>query len=194
MAHSCLFCRCGSFFIRFWVIGSVTDGTSGRNTTKQIAEELNTTGVYSLCRNPLYLGNFLIWGALALMTESLFFVALYGAIFALFYERVFMCEEQFLHEKFGKSYEAWVRRTPSFFPSMKHYRASITPFSLKRVLRKEYPGVINFALLILLLETVLEHSEHLKWEFEPYWIVSVLAAVMLGLMLRTLRKKTAILY
>ncbi|MGB8874133.1 MAG: hypothetical protein WCC75_12145, partial [Desulfobaccales bacterium] len=36
-------------------------GTSGRNTQGQVAETLNTTGIYSLVRNPLYLGNFLIW-------------------------------------------------------------------------------------------------------------------------------------
>ena len=35
--------------------------TSGKNTAKQIAESLNTSGIYSVLRNPLYLANFLNW-------------------------------------------------------------------------------------------------------------------------------------
>ena len=48
------------FLVRFYTVGTTTKGTSGRNTKKQVAEMLNTSGVYSLLRNPLYFGNFLI--------------------------------------------------------------------------------------------------------------------------------------
>ena len=46
--------------IRFYTIGTTPKGTSGRNTNKQIADYLNSTGVYSIVRNPLYLGNYFI--------------------------------------------------------------------------------------------------------------------------------------
>src|SRR6187431_3684361 len=48
-----LACRC-------LTIGFAPWGTSGRNTKEQIADQLNTTGMYSFVRHPLYLGNFLI--------------------------------------------------------------------------------------------------------------------------------------
>ena len=53
-----------SFFgllIRFYTVGKTPGGTSGRNRSKQIAKKINTKGIYSLSRNPLYFGNYLIW-------------------------------------------------------------------------------------------------------------------------------------
>ncbi len=53
-----LFCLSISFMglgIRALTIGQTPRRTSGRNTKKQVAESLNTTGIYSLVRHPLYL-------------------------------------------------------------------------------------------------------------------------------------------
>ncbi len=36
-------------------------GTSGRNTAQQVANVLNTSGMNSTTRNPLYFGTFLMW-------------------------------------------------------------------------------------------------------------------------------------
>ena len=47
--------------IRAMVVGQTPAGTSGRNTHGQVAEVLNTTGLYSVTRNPLYLGNAIIY-------------------------------------------------------------------------------------------------------------------------------------
>src|SRR5262245_10107591 len=58
-----LICLAVSFLglaIRALTIGSAASRTSGRNTTEQVADRLNTTGMYSIVRHPLYLGNFFI--------------------------------------------------------------------------------------------------------------------------------------
>jgi len=48
--------------VRIFTVGFAPRNTSGRNTAAgQIADELNTTGFYSIIRHPLYLGNFLMW-------------------------------------------------------------------------------------------------------------------------------------
>ena len=53
--------------IRAKTIGHVPPGTSGRNTSEgQVAETLNTRGMYSLVRHPLYLGNYFMWMTLVL--------------------------------------------------------------------------------------------------------------------------------
>ena len=48
------------FLVRFYTIGTTPQGTSGRNTKEQVATVLNSTGMYSLLRHPLYLGNYFI--------------------------------------------------------------------------------------------------------------------------------------
>lgn len=52
--------------IRIYTVGYTPKNTSGRNTAEgQVADTLNTTGIYSIVRHPLYLGNFLCgWGRL----------------------------------------------------------------------------------------------------------------------------------
>ena len=46
--------------VRVLTVGSVPRGTSGRSTRKRQADVLNTTGMYSIFRHPLYLGNYLM--------------------------------------------------------------------------------------------------------------------------------------
>ena len=61
------------FMVRFYTIGTTPKGTSGRNTKEQIAEYLNSTGIYSTVRHPLYLGNYLIWIGIAIFTYNIYY-------------------------------------------------------------------------------------------------------------------------
>ena len=47
--------------IRAIAIGTANKNTSGRNTKEQVAEALNTKGIYSTMRHPLYVGNYFMW-------------------------------------------------------------------------------------------------------------------------------------
>src|SRR5690349_24820839 len=58
------------FAIRAYTIGTTPRGTSGRNTDKQVAEQLNSSGIYSVVRHPLYLGNYLMWIGIVLFTKN----------------------------------------------------------------------------------------------------------------------------
>jgi len=59
--------------IRVYTVGHTPKFTSGRNTDEQVAETLNTSGLYSTLRHPLYLGNFLMWWGLAMLTGNIWF-------------------------------------------------------------------------------------------------------------------------
>ena len=63
--------------IRAITIGYTPKGTSGRNTHGQVAHELNTKGMYSVMRNPLYLGNFFMWFAIILFIDIYWFSIVY---------------------------------------------------------------------------------------------------------------------
>ena len=59
------------FVIRAVSIATTPKGTSGRNTKEgQVAESLNTTGIYSTVRHPLYLGNYFMWIGIVLFNYN----------------------------------------------------------------------------------------------------------------------------
>ena len=86
------------FLIRVYTIGFTPKNTSGRNTKEgQIADELNTKGLYSLTRNPLYVGNFFMWMGTVLFTGVFWF-----SIFIHFYLLVVLRKNNFAEEVFFK--------------------------------------------------------------------------------------------
>lgn len=73
--------------IRAFRVGYVPRGTSGRNTRSQAAAVLNTTGMYSVTRNPLYLGNFIIILGVVLFIQVWWLALITWIGFWLYYER-----------------------------------------------------------------------------------------------------------
>ena len=69
--------------VRAWTIGTAPARTSGRNQGRQIAEVLNTTGPYSVVRNPLYVGNALMWAGVVLYARSPWLALAVGLAFYL---------------------------------------------------------------------------------------------------------------
>jgi len=133
-------CLCVSFFglaIRSYTIGHTPKNTSGRNTKRQVADALNTTGIYSVVRNPLYLGNFFMFLGVALFPHLWWLTLIFVLAFWLYYERIIFAEEAYLRTKFGAEYLDWAERTPVFVPRFRNYQKSNLPFSLKNVLRRE---------------------------------------------------------
>ena len=100
------------FLIRAYTIGTTPKGTSGRNTQEQVAEQLNSTGIYSMVRHPLYLGNYLMWIGIVLFTRNVSFVMIVSLLFWIYYERIMFAEERFLERKFGDAYLTWSLKAP----------------------------------------------------------------------------------
>ena len=95
-------------FIRIYTVGHTPKNTSGRNTKQgQVAETLNTSGMYSIVRHPLYVGNYLMWLGPAMLTGHFWFIISFTLFYWVYYERIMYAEEQFLRNKFGKQYLEW---------------------------------------------------------------------------------------
>lgn len=89
-------------------VGYTPKKTSGRNTKKgQVADYLNTKGMYSIVRNPLYLGNFFMGLGIFLFLCIWWVEFIYTLVFMLYYERIIFAEEQFLVKKFKQQYMEW---------------------------------------------------------------------------------------
>ena len=128
--------------IRALCVGYTPRGTSGRNTKEgQVAESLNTLGMYSICRHPLYLGNLLMWLGIILYIGHIWFAVVFlFSLCALYYERIMFAEEQFLRGKFGQAYLDWSASVPAFWPVLGRWKEPEVGFSMRNVLKREYNG------------------------------------------------------
>jgi protein-S-isoprenylcysteine O-methyltransferase Ste14 len=178
--------------VRVVAVGYAPAGTSGRNQSKQVAESLNTTGIDSVVRHPLYLGNFLIGFGISLVVWVWWLPVIYAMAFCLYYERIMYAEEAFLRGKFGREFESWAAATPAFMPRLSQGRRPAMEFSTRNALRREYTGL----LVVVLGHAGLELAEHelvhgYNWQW--HWTALVVAGIGGYLVLRTLKKRTSLL-
>lgn len=148
------------FFIRVLVIGYKKPGTSGRGTNIDV-KEVVTDGMYQVCRNPLYLANFLMWLGLAIIWWEIYFSAVIVGFFVIEYFFIIKAEESYLSNKFGAVYDDYRKSVTAFFPRIKNFRKPERPFNWKKVLKNE----TNLLLFILVLLPVIYIHEHNLWKF-----------------------------
>ena len=185
--------------IRAITIGYTPRGTSGRNTKEgQVAEVLNSTGIYSTVRHPLYLGNFFMWLGIIMYVGNHWFTLVCCLIYWIYYERIMFAEEFFLRGKFGQVYLDWAAKTPAFWPSIGKWVSPSWNFSLKNVLKREYNGFfaifLSFAFIDLFKNYI--HIGFTSWEelIHPFWMYSFSIAFVIFIILRSLKKYTRILH
>ena len=137
--------------VRWAALGSAPPGASTRSLRAPSASRLNVTGMYSLCRHPVYLGNLFVLLGFALGLRSWWFVAAAALVYWLLYERVIAAEERFLGERFGADHRRWAERTPAFWPRARLWLPPATRFSWRTIVLREYnsPLLIAFTFLVL---------------------------------------------
>lgn len=180
--------------IRAIAIGTSNKNTSGRNTQEQVAEALNTTGIYSTVRHPLYLGNYFMWIGIVFFTFNWWFFIAVSLLFWIYYERIMFAEERFLERKFGDAYVNWSMGVPAFWPSMKNYKKGGIPFSIKTIMRREYSGItatmLGFIFVAYLRQWFLTKEIPMSMNY-VYWVIG---ALLISLIFRTLKHNTKILF
>jgi protein-S-isoprenylcysteine O-methyltransferase Ste14 len=141
--------------IRIATVGFAPGNTSGRNTTGgQLADEVNTSGIYSVVRHPLYVGNYFMWLGPALFLRSAWFAIVFTLVYWLYYERIMFAEEQFLRKKFGEQYDKWSEKVKAVIPSFGNILAPKLSFSVRTVLAREYNSVVNIFVIFTALDLV----------------------------------------
>lgn len=123
--------------IRIVTSGFAALGTSGRVKRAAEAAELNTTGPYSLVRNPLYVGRIVNYTGLAMLSGSWVFGAITFLASVLIYERVAVYEEEFLRGKFGQAHADWAARVPMLWPRLTGWVKPKYGFWWKRMIWRE---------------------------------------------------------
>jgi protein-S-isoprenylcysteine O-methyltransferase Ste14 len=113
---------CFGEFIRIWAnswAGSETRTTGGVGGTFLIV-----SGPYAYVRNPLYIGNIIIYFGLGIMSNAVFpYFQIIGLLYFLYqYYVIVIEEEKFLKSKFGEFYEHYCKNVNRFLLKFKKYK------------------------------------------------------------------------
>jgi len=177
--------------IRILTVGFTPKNTSGRNTINgQVADELNVTGIYSLLRHPLYLGNFFMWLGPVLFLRSIGDVIVFILLYWLYYERIMFAEEQFLRRKFGDIYDKWSEKVSSFIPYSFNFIRPRLPFSMKNVLKREYNSFVNIFVIFTILDLCRNYFLSERIYLTRLWLLLFVASGVIWLVIRTIEKRT----
>lgn len=108
--------------LRFW--GVSICGSETRTTGAVGATNLVTDGPFGYVRNPLYVGNILIYTGIGIMSNALFpYLQIVAFLFFVIqYQLIVSREEEYLTGAFGEEYGTYIRNVPRFIPRMRRYR------------------------------------------------------------------------
>jgi protein-S-isoprenylcysteine O-methyltransferase Ste14 len=137
--------------IRFWGVGYA--GGETRTTGPVGGSKLVTNGPYAYVRNPLYLGNMLMYLGFGVMSMALFpYFQIIGLIyFFVQYYLIVTLEEDYLSRAFPDEYALYIKHVPRFIPRLKRYEfASNFKFDIKEALRSEKRTLQAFLLVVAL--------------------------------------------
>lgn len=143
--------------IRFW--GVSWAGSETRTTGTVGGTFLIISGPFAFVRNPLYVGNILIYLGLGIMSFAWFPYLQIVAIlfFFLQYYLIVSQEEKYLVEKFSEQYKEYCKNVPAFIPRLTPYKNPDVvqpPFSIKAGIRSETRSIqafLGIALLLIIL-------------------------------------------
>jgi len=190
----CLAVSLLGLYIRIHTLGFAKKNTSGRNTSKQIADSVNTTGCYSVMRHPLYVGNFLMWFGIGLLTGSIWFNLFFILSFWLYYERIMYAEESFLIGKFGEEYTNWSKSVPPFIPKLSGWKNSDLGFSWVKIIRQEKSGIAALFVVFMLFHQISFFAKNNEIDTSmSLWNVACIAAIIYIASIKTIQKTTNLL-
>ncbi len=180
--------------IRILAVGYAQKNTSGRNTQEQVADHLNTSGMYSIVRHPLYVGNFFMWLGVAMLTEHTWFIIAFILAYWLYYERIMYAEEQFIARKFGTRFTEWAAKTPAIIPAVGKWHNPDLKFSTKKVLRQEKNGFAAIFILFFIFDVIAEYMVYDSVQFRNYhWFVLCITSSSVYFLLKVLKNNTKLL-
>jgi len=113
--------------IRFW--GVSIAGSETRTTGNVGGTYLITNGPFAYVRNPLYVGNMVMYVGIGIMSMAMFPWLLLVAMvwFYMQYSLIVTSEEEYLTERFGAAYAEYRKNVRRFLPRLAPYHSPRPP-------------------------------------------------------------------
>ncbi len=147
----------GEFF-RIWGVSYA--GSETRTTGGGVGGTyLVVSGAFAYVRNPLYLGNMLIYLGIGIMSLALFpYLQIIALVFFYYqYDQIIKEEEKFLLSKFGEIYIDYKNSVPRLIPMFTPYQNPKTeqpPFNPKAGFKSEtrtLQAIVSVSLILVIL-------------------------------------------
>ena len=140
--------------IRFW--GVSIAGSETRTTGVVGATNLITDGPFGYVRNPLYVGNILMYVGCGVMSKALvpWLQVIALAWFIIQYHLIVSREEEHLRRAFGEEYEQYLKNVPRFIPRLTKYAGEHSFHrspDFSRGIASETRTLQGFAVVIILI-------------------------------------------
>ena len=139
--------------IRIWAVSHAGGATRTRDVG---APSLCTSGPYAQTRNPLYVGNMLMYVGIVLiagMPNELFAAIVTAVFFIVQYSLIISLEEETLDKLFREEYSVYKQNVPPIFPRLKPWRGGKNrkPATILQTLKTEKRTLQNVFLIILFI-------------------------------------------
>jgi protein-S-isoprenylcysteine O-methyltransferase Ste14 len=172
---------CAGQMLRIGTIGYAYIVRGGRGR-RVYAEGLVTSGLFATSRNPLYVGNLLIYTGLLVVWNNPWVYVLGGPFFVFLYRSIVAAEEEFLHGKFGPAFERYCHDVARWVPDPRQLQRAVAgmSFNWRRVVLKEYGTVAAWTLTVvaLLIVEELEFASYADRSVEILRMLAVMVAII----------------
>lgn len=126
-------------------------------------ESLITSGPFALCRNPLYIGSFLIMGGYLVMANWLDVGIVGVVLFWMFHAGAVAHEEKILRGIFGQEFDDYCARVPRFFPRLRLSEAR-GGFSFRQMKwNREHQAVVTTAVAVCIFLLIAHFGSPLEF-------------------------------
>lgn len=150
-----------------WIRLNGVRAAGGRTRTRNVgAKELCTWGLFAHVRNPLYIGNALIYFGMLLLAGGRWLLPLLilaVAYLVMQYGLIISLEEETLTKLFGAEYEKYKANVPRLLPRIKPWQTGVEPKFLTwpKVLRTEKTTLLVYG--IFMVAVILKEILNVRW-------------------------------
>ena len=104
------------------------------------AEKLVQGGIFAHCRNPLYVGNYVILLGVGVASNSVLFLGIAVPFLTFAYWAIIAAEENYLRKKFGTEFDEYCARVSRLMPNLSGVSRTLAGmrFNWRRLITAEY--------------------------------------------------------